>query len=60
VQQGSGTTPTLIGRKYVTIADNADPEMHVVVFNRAAKVEGSHLVCSEPVFQPFRGQLKIH
>jgi hypothetical protein len=55
VQQGSGTTPTLIGRKYVTIADNADPEMHVVVFKRAAKVEGSRLVCSEPVFQPFRG-----
>ena len=37
-EAGSGTTPTLIGRRYVTITDNADP-MHVVVYKRQARVE---------------------
>lgn len=27
--QGSGTTPTLIGRDYVTVTDNAEPRMNV-------------------------------
>lgn len=50
--QGTGTTPTLMGTEYVTITDNADPQMHVNVYRRAAEVEGSRLVCSVPVFQP--------
>ena len=32
---GSGTTPTLLGRNYVAIADNADPMQIVVVRRRA-------------------------
>ena len=50
--QGSGTTPTLMGTRFVTIGDNADPQMHVNVYRRARSVSGSRLVCSEPVFQP--------
>lgn len=50
--QGSGTTPTLMGKKFVTIADNADPQMHVLVYRRAAHTNKSRLVCAEPVFQP--------
>jgi len=54
---GSGTTPTLMGRKWVAITDNADP-LNVVVYRRAAlpkkKGEGRkakrRLVCSAPVF----------
>jgi hypothetical protein len=59
---GSGTTPTLMGRKWVAITDNADP-MNVVVYRRAKalpKKKGSkkgkgrkakrRLVCSAPVF----------
>jgi hypothetical protein len=46
--QGSGTTPTLMGTKYVAIADNADPQMHVNVYRRAAEMEGSRLLCSVP------------
>jgi hypothetical protein len=45
---GTGTTPTLMGEKYVTITDNGQPSMHVLVYKR---VDGT-LVCAEPVFQP--------
>ncbi|MBV9268006.1 MAG: hypothetical protein JO061_17690 [Acidobacteriaceae bacterium] len=50
--QGSGTTPTLMGTKFVTIADNAEPRMNVNVYLRAPTVNRPRLVCSEPVFQP--------
>jgi len=58
---GSGTTPTLMGRKWVSITDNADP-MDVVVYRRAKqltkkkkkKAKASktkrRLVCSQSVF----------
>lgn len=35
VSRGSGTTPTLMGQDYVAIADNADPKMHVLVYQHA-------------------------
>ena len=50
VNFGSGTTPTLTGRCWVSITDNADPQMHVLAYRRAAAVSGPRLVCSEPVF----------
>jgi hypothetical protein len=37
---GSGTTPTLMGKDWVSITDNADP-MDVVVYNRAASLGGA-------------------
>jgi hypothetical protein len=37
---GSGTTPTLMGSKWVAITDNADP-MNVVVYRRAIKLKGA-------------------
>jgi hypothetical protein len=49
-EAGSGTTPTLMGKAYVSITDNADP-MDVVVYRRAKNTRGSRLVCSVPVFQ---------
>lgn len=52
VNIGTGTTPTLMGTEYVTITDNAEPQMHVLVYRRAKQVEGSRLVCAEPVFKP--------
>jgi len=49
---GTGTTPTLMGSssgdRYVTITDNGQPQMHVLVYD----VRDGHLVCSEPVFRP--------
>jgi hypothetical protein len=54
ITQGSGTTPTLMGKGFVTIADNADPQMHVLVYRRAVQTNAVRLVCAEPVFQPFK------
>jgi hypothetical protein len=50
--QGSGTTPTLFGDGYVAIADNADPQMNVLVYKRSLGIEGDRLVCKLPVFAP--------
>jgi hypothetical protein len=47
--QGSGTTPTLVGPDLVAITDNADPQMHVLVFERG-RDSGGQPVCSAPVF----------
>ena len=44
-ERGSGTTPTLMGRRYVTITDNADP-MDVLVYRRGS----GQLICRQPVF----------
>jgi hypothetical protein len=52
---GSGTTPTLMGSRYVSIADNADP-MNVVVYRRARRLSrGGRLVCEHPVFRKGAG-----
>jgi hypothetical protein len=53
VDDGSGTTPTLMGDGLVAITDNADP-MNVMVYRRGRAVSGSRVVCREPVFA--RGQ----
>ncbi|MFA5366717.1 MAG: hypothetical protein WC333_02435, partial [Dehalococcoidia bacterium] len=45
INQGSGTTPTLIG-DMVVIADNADPRMNIIFLKRS---DGSE-VCRIPVF----------
>ena len=52
IQQGSGTTPTLMGTEFVAITDNADPLMHVLIFRRAPETNGSRLICATEVFQP--------
>ena len=54
VDAGTGTTPTLMGRKYVAITDNADP-MNVVVYKRARRVRGKRRVCEQPVFKKGAG-----
>jgi hypothetical protein len=49
---GSGTTPTLMGRKYLSIADNA-AHMKVVVMRRAQRLRRGQrrVVCEQPVFR---------
>ena len=49
-QAGSGTTPTLLGRRYVAITDNADP-MAIRVYQRGHRAKGRRLVCRQPVFE---------
>ena len=53
-EDGSGTTPNLMGSAYVAITDNADP-MDVVVYRRAKKTRRPRLVCTVPVFNAGEG-----
>ncbi|CAH0992086.1 hypothetical protein SIN8267_02201 [Sinobacterium norvegicum] len=50
INQGSGTTPTLLGDDYVTITDNADGKMNVVVYQRQQSFKGDREVCAVPLF----------
>jgi hypothetical protein len=55
-QQGSGTTPTLfndfVGNQFVAIADNADPLMHVNVYDQ----QTGALIAQQAVFSAFPGR----
>lgn len=51
---GSGTTPTLMANNYVAITDNADGQIHVVVYAQEAR-EGSQQVCAQGVFPAGKG-----
>jgi hypothetical protein len=48
LSQGSGTTPTLLGDRWIAINDNADPQTEVVVYDRRAGVS-DRLHCAVPV-----------
>ena len=52
VDIGTGTTPTVMGADYVTISDNAEPQMNVLVYHRAKEVQGPRRHCAVPVFKP--------
>jgi len=52
ISQGSGTTPTLLGGDLVAITDNADEQVHVLVYRRLPGVAGERLVCGQAVFDP--------
>jgi hypothetical protein len=47
INQGSGTTPTLLGDNWITFADNADGRINIVVMRRS---DGSR-ICTTPVFK---------
>jgi hypothetical protein len=51
INQGSGTTPTLLGDDYVAIGDNAEPRMNVIVMRRSRDA-AERVVCQQPVFAP--------
>lgn len=48
LSQGSGTTPTLIGNRWVAINDNADPQTNILVYDRRKGVT-DRLHCTQPV-----------
>jgi len=50
INQGSGTTPTLLGDKYVTVTDNADGRINLVVYHRRQEHSGPRQVCKVPLF----------
>ncbi len=51
INQGSGTTPTLLAGGYVAIADNASPRLNLLVYRRDG-AEGERVVCELPLFEP--------
>ncbi|HEX5661280.1 MAG TPA: hypothetical protein VFX59_29020 [Polyangiales bacterium] len=51
INQGSGTTPTLLGEDYVAIGDNAEPRMNVIVMRRGREAD-QRRVCTQAVFAP--------
>jgi len=50
INQGSGTTPTLIGERYATVTDNADERINLLVYRRLDAPAGGRLVCKVPLF----------
>lgn len=50
VDDGTGTTPTVMAGGYVNITDNADP-MDVMVYRTAVHPKGGRTVCRVPVFK---------
>ena len=59
LSQGSGTTPTLLGDRWVAINDNADPRTRVLVYDRRAGAEfdsgADRLHCAVPVLREGAG-----
>ena len=53
INQGSGTTPTLLGDRWLTFADNADPQIRIIVLRRGTLLPGERReICRVPVFKP--------
>ncbi|MCJ1327032.1 hypothetical protein MMC10_003698 [Thelotrema lepadinum] len=54
--RGSGSTPGLLGDQYVTITDNSDEQISLIVYNLApaatASGSASQVYCTVPLFQP--------
>ena len=49
---GSGSTPTLLGRDYIAITDNESPRINLLVYRRDADYTGDREVCKIPLFEP--------
>lgn len=52
INQGSGTTPTLLGDDLIAITDNADTRVNVLVYKRRDDATGDRLICQKPIFDP--------
>lgn len=50
INQGSGSTPTILGDRYITITDNADDKINLLVFLRQKNHIGERLICQVPLF----------
>ncbi len=56
---GSGTSPTLLGDRYILIVDNASPRSRLRVYLRQPDVEGDRLVCTLPLFDEGRSGVEL-
>lgn len=52
INQGSGTTPTLVGENYITFTDNADEQINLIVLRRGGLADDEQRqLCSVPLFE---------
>jgi hypothetical protein len=51
INQGAGSTPTLLGDRYVTTNDNADGRVNLLVYRREPEFRGERLICRVPLFE---------
>jgi hypothetical protein len=51
INQGAGSTPTLVGEDYVATNDNADERVNLLVYRRAPQVQRERLICRVPLFE---------
>ena len=54
LNDGSGTTPTLVGDDHVVIIDNAPEQVHLMAYNQ----KDGTLVSKVPVFEPGKGAVE--
>ncbi|MFC1671196.1 hypothetical protein ACFL20_12465 [Spirochaetota bacterium] len=54
VNQGCGTTPTLLSDGLIAITDNSDSRDNVCIYNRLPGQRGRRLICKIPVFDENR------
>ena len=51
INQGSGTTPTLLGQRYITFTDNADGRVNLIVLHRGPLSQDARReICKVPLF----------
>ncbi|KAH8888151.1 hypothetical protein GQ53DRAFT_795976 [Thozetella sp. PMI_491] len=51
--RGSGATPALMNDQFVAITDNADTQIHLLVYHQSAQAGSmQQLACSVPLFEP--------
>ena len=60
INQGSGTTPTLLGDRYITVTDNADERINLLVYRRQPDFNGQRLICTVPLFESQQSAQKLH
>src|SRR5207245_5094312 len=51
IDQGSGTTPTLLGEERVAIGDNAEPRLNVLLYRGRRAVAGQRRRCRAAVLR---------
>lgn len=52
INRGSGTTPTLLGERYITFTDNADDRINLIVLRRGELAAGEHReICRVSMFR---------
>lgn len=50
--RGSGTTPTLLGKDFVAVTDNADAQMNLLIYPQDGTSQNQKPICKLALFEP--------